>query len=216
MLGVCPVKIEPYQVKVYMQARKTGATQAQASALARDIRTQWATDRRGSPFRGAGTPPRLAHPLRPLKRGLGKRVRTDAAEGASSCNPRPCMNTFRSSIRVSILRCCAPLQRRVSEWKRHHGESPEVMFELRHEPGLMGFSDFTELKGVTITINGEPYPHLIYHYRLAYSGWQYAQIIEGGESFVALSEGLQNAFEACGGVPRQQSFAPLARNAPIA
>jgi len=52
------------------------------------------------------------------------------------------------------------LQRRVSEWKRHHGESPEVMFELRHEPGLMGLSDFTELKGVTITINGEPYPHL--------------------------------------------------------
>ena len=49
------------------------------------------------------------------------------------------------------------LQRRVSEWKQHHGETPEVMFELRHEPGLMGFSDFTELKGVTITINGEPY-----------------------------------------------------------
>ena len=44
-----------------------------------------------------------------------------------------------------------------------NGESPEVMFELRHEPGLMGLSDFTELKGVTITINGEPYPHLIYH-----------------------------------------------------
>jgi hypothetical protein len=34
MLGVCPVTIEPYQVKVYMQARKTGATQAQASAIA--------------------------------------------------------------------------------------------------------------------------------------------------------------------------------------
>jgi hypothetical protein len=44
---------------------------------------------------------------------------------------------------------------------------------------------------------------LLYHYRLAYSGWRYAHIIQGGESFIALSEGLQNALEACGGVPQQ-------------
>jgi hypothetical protein len=77
------------------------------------------------------------------------------------------------------------------------------MFELRHEPGMMGFSDFTELKGIAITINGQPFEHLLYHYRLGYSGWQYAQIIQGGESFIALSEGLQNALFACGGVPKQ-------------
>jgi hypothetical protein len=68
---------------------------------------------------------------------------------------------------------------------------------------MMGLSDFTELKGVEITIKGQPFEHLIYHYRLAYSGWQYAQIIQGGESFIALSEGLQNALTACGGVPKQ-------------
>lgn len=95
------------------------------------------------------------------------------------------------------------LQRRVQAWKALHGPAPEVMFELRHEPGMMGFSDFTELKGITVTINGNPFEHLIYHYRLAYSGWQYAQIIQGGESFIALSEGLQNALFACGGVPKQ-------------
>jgi hypothetical protein len=77
------------------------------------------------------------------------------------------------------------------------------MFELRHEPAMMGFSDFTELKGIEITVKGQPFEHLIYHYRLAYSGWQYAQIIQGGESFVALSEGLQNALFACGGAPKQ-------------
>jgi len=85
------------------------------------------------------------------------------------------------------------LQRRVQTWKALHGETPEVMFELRHEPGMMGLSDFTELKGMEVTIQGQPLEHLIYHYRLAYSGWQYAQIIQGGESFVALTEGLQNA-----------------------
>jgi len=101
---------------------------------------------------------------------------------------------------VKVLRT---LQRRVRAWKALHGEAKTVMFELRHEPGMMGLSDFTELKGVEITIAGQPFEHLIYHYRLAYSGWQYAQIVQGGESFIALSEGLQNALFACGGVPKQ-------------
>jgi hypothetical protein len=95
------------------------------------------------------------------------------------------------------------IQRRVQTWKALYGPSPEVMFELRHEPGMMGLSDFTELKGVTITIAGKPFEHLLYHYRLAYSGWRYAHIIQGGESFIGLSEGLQNALAACGGVPKQ-------------
>ena len=95
------------------------------------------------------------------------------------------------------------IQRRVQTWKALHGPSSEVMFELRHEPGMMGLSDFTKLKGMEITIAGKPFEHLLYHYRLAYSGWQYAQIIQGGESFIALAEGLQNALTACGGVPKQ-------------
>jgi hypothetical protein len=95
------------------------------------------------------------------------------------------------------------IQRRVQTWKALYGPSPEVMFELRHEPGMMGLSDFTELKGMTITIAGKPFEHLLYHYRLAYSGWRHAHIIQGGESFIGLSEGLQNALAACGGVPKQ-------------
>jgi hypothetical protein len=95
------------------------------------------------------------------------------------------------------------LQRRVSTWQALHGPAPEVMFMLRHEPGVQGLSDFTKLKGMEITINGQPFDHLIYPYRLAYSGWQYAQIIQGGESFIGLSEGLQNALIASGGAPKE-------------
>ena len=95
------------------------------------------------------------------------------------------------------------LQRRVSTWKALHGPAPNVMFMLRHEPGVQGLSDFTKLKGMEITIKGQPFEHLIYHYRLAYSGWQYAQIIQGGESFVGLSESLQNALIASGGTPKE-------------
>jgi len=95
------------------------------------------------------------------------------------------------------------LQRRVRTWKALYGPAPEVMLELRHEPGMHGYSDFTHLNNVEVTINGKPYKHLLYQYRLAYSGWRYAELIEGGESFVALSEGVQNALFACGGAPQQ-------------
>jgi len=99
----------------------------------------------------------------------------------------------------SVLRT---LQRRVQEWKVLHGAPKEVMFEIRHIPGEMGISDFTELKKVTISISGKPFEHLLYHYRLAYSGWEYVEVIQGGESFIGLSQGLQNALKACGGVPK--------------
>ena len=100
----------------------------------------------------------------------------------------------------SVLRT---LQRRVQQWRASHGPTKEVMFELEHRPGEMGLSDFTHFKQAEITIKGQPFEHLLYHYRLAYSSWQYVQVIQGGESFIALSEGLQNALKLCGGCPRE-------------
>ena len=99
----------------------------------------------------------------------------------------------------SVLRT---LQRRVRQWKATAGAPKPVVFDLEHPPGEMGFSDFTHLKQATITIAEQPFEHLLYHYRLACSGWRYVQVIQGGESFVALSEGLQNALSACGGSPK--------------
>lgn len=198
-----------------MQARKTGATQAQASAIA------GISERSGQRIEaGAHQPSRGGkRDWRTRSDPLAKVWETEL-EPMLRKEPRLQPTTLYEHLQeqypgkyAKVLRT---LQRRVSEWKLHHGESPEVMFELRHEPGMMGLSDFTELKGVTITIAGEPYKHLLYHYRLAYSGWRYAQIIEGGESFIALSEGLQNAFESCGGVPRQHrtdSLSAAYRNA---
>ena len=45
--------------------------------------------------------------------------------------------------------------------------------------------------------------HRLYHFRLAFSGWQHAEVVLGGESFVALAGGLQNALWALGGAPRE-------------
>ena len=98
------------------------------------------------------------------------------------------------------------LERRIRAWRAMHGAEQEVIFRQIHEPGRMGLSDFTELGDLgaqTVTVAGLPLDHRFYHFRLAYSGFEHAHVVLGGESFVALAEGLQNALWALGGVPRE-------------
>ena len=97
----------------------------------------------------------------------------------------------------SLLRT---LQRRVKHWKATQGPEKPVMFRQSMPAGQQGLSDFTHPK-TSITIAGKPFKHMIYQFRLAYSGWRYAHVIQGGESYSALSEGLQNALHQLGGVP---------------
>ena len=93
------------------------------------------------------------------------------------------------------------LQRRVKQWRILKGPPKEVMFRQTHEAGHLGLSDFTQLKQTTITIAGQPFKHLLYHFRLIYSKWSYLKVIVGGESYPALAEGLQNALHRLGGSP---------------
>ena len=95
------------------------------------------------------------------------------------------------------------LERRIRAWQAVHGPEREVIFRQEHPPGRLGLSDFTDMTDLSITVAGAPLDHRLYHFRLAYSGFEYAHVVLGGESFVALAEGLQNALWALGGVPSQ-------------
>ena len=95
------------------------------------------------------------------------------------------------------------LQRRVAHWRATEGPERELIFRQEHPPGRQALSDFTDGGGLGVTIAGEPFPHLLYHFWLAFSGWQYVKAICGGESFTALTEGLQEALWQLGGVPRE-------------
>ena len=95
------------------------------------------------------------------------------------------------------------LERRIARWKALHGPEREVIFRQTHEPGRVGLSDFTDMAALGVTVAGAPLAHRLLHFRLAYSGYQSAHVILGGESFVALSEGLQNALWSLGGAPAQ-------------
>ena len=66
----------------------------------------------------------------------------------------------------------------------------EVIFRQIQEPGRMGLSDFTDMADLGVTVAGQPLIHRLYHFRLAYSGFEHVHVVLGGESFVALAEGL--------------------------
>ncbi len=95
------------------------------------------------------------------------------------------------------------LQRRVKIWRHQEGPACEVIFRQQYIPGHMGISDFTELKDIQVTIQGKVLKHLLYHFRVVYSGWSYLKVILGGESYPALAQGLQNALWCLGGVPKE-------------
>ena len=94
------------------------------------------------------------------------------------------------------------LQRRFRNWRLSHGPGKEVYFEQAWEPGAQCQSDFTDMRGLGITIQGEPYRHLLYHFVLPYSNWEHVELAVS-ETFEALSGGLQESLWSLGGVPRE-------------
>lgn len=95
------------------------------------------------------------------------------------------------------------LERRIRAWRAKHGPDRDVIFRQVHEPGRMGLSDFTDMSDLGVQVAGCALDHRLYHFRLACSGFEHAHVILGGESYVALAEGLQNALWALGGAPRE-------------
>jgi hypothetical protein len=92
------------------------------------------------------------------------------------------------------------LQRRVKQWRALNGPAREVFFDQVHHPGRLGASDFTHCSSLQVTLNGQRFDHLIYHFVLTYSNWE-AGTVCFSESYESLAEGLQNALWQLGGVP---------------
>lgn len=75
------------------------------------------------------------------------------------------------------------LQRRVSQWRAEHGGEREIYFAQEHPPGRLGLSDFTVADELDISLGGLAFPHRLYQFALAHSGWRHARVVLGGESF---------------------------------
>jgi transposase InsO family protein len=95
------------------------------------------------------------------------------------------------------------LQRRVRQWRAMHGAEREVYFAQEHPPGRLSLSDFTVADDLGVAIAGVAFAHRLYQFALAHCGWRHAAVLTEGESYVALSSGLQAALWRLGGVPEE-------------
>ena len=192
--------INQKQVNLFMSHRKQGDSQIIAAAKA-DISV-----------RSARRIEHNQHSTQPKIRQY--KTRKDPLGGAFEKHLLPLLNENPQLLPMTLFEelmrlcpdqfdqsCLRTIQRRVKTWRATEGPEKEVMFLQKHTPGLQGISDYTHLKNVEITINNKPFKHILYHYRLVFSGWTFVQVVLGGESFESLSSGLQNAFWRCGGVP---------------
>ncbi|PIL18103.1 hypothetical protein P775_21505, partial [Puniceibacterium antarcticum] len=107
------------------------------------------------------------------------------------------------------------LERRVRQWRALKGPERDIIFRQTPEPGYMAQSDFTHAEELVVTIAGQAFPHLLYHFVMAYSRWEHVGVVLGGESFTALAENLQQALWSLGGAPqnhRTDSLSAAFRN----
>jgi len=196
-------KITDQQYRLYMQARKSGHTQRVSSAKA------GISESSGRKLEAKGT-----LPSQKIKKTW--KTRKDPFEDVWEDKLVPMLKEIPHLSAITLLEhlqeeecdkysdsLLRTLQRRVRKWRALYGQEQEIIFRQNHIPGLQGLSDFTTLKGVTVTIKGDPFPHLLYHFRLAFSKWSWMRVIQGGESFVALSQGLQDALWRLGGSPEE-------------
>lgn len=197
------MSINSQQVRIYMSTRASGKSQVTAAVRA-GISER--TGRRIEKGQAATEESAERH----------WRTRKDPFDGAWETELLPLLEqhaTLQAKTLLEVLQERYPahypdsalrtLQRRVKQWRALHGPDKEVMFRQHHPPGRLGLSDFTQFKGVVITVGGQPLVHRLYHFRLVFSGWHFVKVILGGESFTALAEGLQTALRRLGGAPQE-------------
>lgn len=91
------------------------------------------------------------------------------------------------------------LQRRIREWRALSGPEQEIFFPQIHVPGKQSQSDYTCCNELGVTIAGEPFPHLLFHFMLPYSRWETVSIAFS-ESFETLTNGYAKSVRELGAV----------------
>ena len=164
------IHITDRQVRRYMESRKDGYTQAAAAARAGF-----------SERTGGGS---KATPVLPSQRDRRRRYRTRPDPFAEVWREElvPMLAAVPQSAATTLLEelqrrhpgrypdgVLRSLQRRVAHWRATEGPERELIFRQEHPPGRQALSDFTDGAELGVTIAGGPFPHLLYHFWLAFS-----------------------------------------------
>lgn len=94
------------------------------------------------------------------------------------------------------------LQRSVKKWRVLKGPGKEIYFPQKHYAGVLSESDFTNMDFLGVTLQRNPFRHLLYHFVLTYSNWETGTICFS-ENFESIIAGLQNALWELGGVTKR-------------
>lgn len=93
------------------------------------------------------------------------------------------------------------LQRHVKQWRALAGPDKELHLPQEHRPGEAMQTDFTWMNTLSITIAGEPYPHMLCHCTLPYSNWSWATPCRS-ESMASFRKGVPAALRQLGRRPK--------------
>jgi len=91
-------------------------------------------------------------------------------------------------------------QRRVARWRALNEPQIATLAQV-HEPGELMELDGTWLTELSVTIQGQPFKHMLIHCVLPYSNWEWGRVVQS-ESLGAVRLGLQSALLKLGYVPR--------------
>lgn len=92
------------------------------------------------------------------------------------------------------------LQRKVRLWRATKGPDKEVFFAQAHRPGEAAQTDFTHGTELGVTILGVAFVHLLCHFVLPYSNWEWVTVCMS-ESIAAVRRGVQTAIFRLGHHP---------------
>jgi len=92
------------------------------------------------------------------------------------------------------------LQRRVSKWRVLNG-NPTLTLDQIHHAGEVLQSDGTCMNELEVTLQGEPFDHILFHSVLPYSNWEWGRVVQS-ESLLSIRLGLQSALLKLGYVPQ--------------
>jgi len=92
------------------------------------------------------------------------------------------------------------LQRRVSNWRVLNG-NPTLTLGQLHHAGEVLQSDGTCMNALEVTLQGEPFDHILFHSVLPYSNWEWGRVVQS-ESLLSIRLGLQSTLLKLGYVPQ--------------
>ena len=189
------------QVRIIMREREKGRTQEQAAASAnlKSRKTAAKYERLGKLPSELNQPRRYRTRLNPFEEDWPtvKAMLEDAPSLEAKALFEWLCEQHPGRYQEGQLRT---FQRHVATWRALNQKQVAILEQV-HRPGEVLQTDGTWLTKLGVTIQGQPFKHLLIHCVLPYSNWEWGRIAQS-ESLAALRLGLQSTLVKLGHVPR--------------